>query len=135
MSYIPNCREDECYNQKYLRSDDLEFLRGFDWAVEMAVINFFDNNYTACFRDGYLEHLLTQKIPTEIDEEYDFPLAFSEKDGDTRRFVIKTYADMLKSEILRFCETERDELITSMIDNYSEDEYKTIVERVNAKKE
>lgn len=135
MSYIPNCREDEYYNQKYLKTNDSEFLRGFDWAVEMAVINFFDSNYTDCFEDGYLEHLLTQKIPVEINEEYDFPLTFSEKDGDTRRFVIKTYADMLKSEILRSCETERDALITSMIDNYPEDEYKAIKEKVDGKEE
>ena len=40
MSYIPNCREDENYNQKYLTGDDKEFVRGYDWCTEQAVDNF-----------------------------------------------------------------------------------------------
>lgn len=34
MSYIPDCRTDKYYNEKYLNDRDSLFLRGYDYAVE-----------------------------------------------------------------------------------------------------
>ena len=42
MSYIPNCRTHEFYNEKYLVGDDFEFVRGYDWAVS-EILNLFAN--------------------------------------------------------------------------------------------
>ena len=43
MSYIPDARTDDTYNEKNLRHDDEKFIDGFDWAAEECVDNFFDN--------------------------------------------------------------------------------------------
>ena len=42
---FPECRNDNYYNEDFLTKTDKEFVRGFDWATEMAVDNFFDNNF------------------------------------------------------------------------------------------
>lgn len=38
MSYIPDCREDENYNEKYLSIKDKVFVNGFDCAVD-SILN------------------------------------------------------------------------------------------------
>lgn len=43
MSYIPDCRTDKAYNERYLNADDAEFVRGYDWCAERVVENAFDN--------------------------------------------------------------------------------------------
>ena len=37
--------------------------------------------------------------------------------------TVETYADLIRFELLRWIETERNELITSMIDSMSDEEY------------
>ena len=34
MSYIPDCRTDEYYNEKYLEGLEKTFIEGFDFCVE-----------------------------------------------------------------------------------------------------
>ena len=118
MSYIPDCRTDENYNEKYLNAQDKEFLRGFDWCCEMAADCFFDN--LPFTDDTYIMHTLNEEIPEDSHEEYDVE---SEFDLPARHRIVKTYADMLRAKLLEFIECERDELITSMIDEMPEDEY------------
>jgi hypothetical protein len=134
MSYIPNCREDENYNGKYLNETDKEFLRGFDWAVEQAVDNFFDNNFEIDFGedDDYLTHVLTQKLPEGQKKEYDMEDSFTES-GEIEYHTVKveTYADLLRMKILEWCESGRNELIVSMIENMDEKEYESIKKRVD----
>lgn len=129
MSYIPDCRADENYNQKYLKEKDKEFVAGFDWCVEMAVDNFFDNDmYELQDEDGYLGHILCEEVPESMQTEYEMSFTFNfGEDGEyeekTETRIIKTYADLIRSKILEWIEMERDMLITSMIEGMDEDEY------------
>ena len=125
---FPNCRDDEYYNQDFLNGQDSEFVRGFDWAVEMAVDNFFDNDmYELADNDSYLGHILNKKLPEDLREEYDMEFSFpcdSPKEDEHR--VVETYADLIRYKLLEWIEMERDELITSMIDHMDEDVYKAL---------
>lgn len=126
MSYIPDCRTDEFYNEKYLNEKDAEFVRGFDWCCEMAADIFFDNLPFA--EDSHLMHVLNEEIPEDTHEEYDIE---SEFDVPAQHRIVKTYADKLRALLLDFIESERDELIVSMIDGMDDAEYKAIKERVD----
>lgn len=133
MSYIPDCRTDDNYNQKYLNDQDREFLHGFDWAVEMAVDNFFDNNmFELQDAESYLGHILCEKLPNEMQKEYEMEFTFPiEESRKTENRKIETYADLIRMKLLEWIEMERDELITSMIDGYGEEEYKKIKEHTD----
>lgn len=132
MSYIPNCRTDENYNQKYLNQKDKEFISGYDWCVEQVVDNFFDNNYDHD-DEGYLEHILAQELPECMKDNYEME-AGTDENGQRKyeEREVKTYADLLRMQILAWVETERDELITSMIDDMSEEEYNANKEKADA---
>lgn len=131
MSYIPDCRTDEFYNQKYLNDTDREFLSGFDWAVEMALDNFFDNNYLKGFDDDtFIGHEVLQELPECEKEEY--TMEFDCLDRKEEQRSVETIIDKIRSEILEWAESERDMLITSMIDNMNEEEYKAIKVKVDA---
>lgn len=138
MSYIPDCRTDEVYNQKYLPEQDKRELCGYDWCVEMSVDNFFDNHYNELDTDdSYLAHILRQKVPEEMRDEYEMECSFQnnycpEKAENEKRKII-TYADFLRFEILQWCECNRNELITSMLDNIDEKQYKKIKAQVDAR--
>ena len=103
MSYFPNCREDEYYNQKYLNEKDKEFIAGADWILEQ-IVNMIENN-----ADVYpdLEQLL-----------------------DDNTAIIKEGKDKIVSEAVQdWAEMERNIMITSMIDNYKDfDEIKAKVD-------
>ena len=117
MSYIPNCRTDENYNQKFLTGADKEFVRGFDWCVETAVDNFFDNEmFDLAQSDSYLGHILNENVPDELQEEYTQEHVFLYNGEDEQR-KITTYADLIRYKLLYWIEMERNELITSMIDS------------------
>ena len=102
MSYIPDCRTDKAYNERYLKDDDAEFVRGYDWCAEKAVASAFDN------------------------------LDAWEPDLDVRPSDIKKVAEALKPFLLGWIEMNRNELITSMIDNMSAEEYQSIAMRKGA---
>lgn len=131
MSRIPDCRTDENYNQKYLDRDNSNVISGYDWCTEMAVDNFFDN--FGDVDDEYLTHILSEKVPDILKSEYEMDFTFG--DSKTEKRKIETYADLLRLKILEWIEAERDELITSMIDNMDEDEYKAIKEKVDGRTE
>ena len=127
MSYIPNCREDEHYNQKYLNTKDKEFIKGFDWAVEQVFDNFFNN--LDMLDSDYLEIILKQEIPENMQEEYTMIFSFPDVTEENRQ--VKTYEDYIRFKILDWLESGRDELITSMVDGMDEKEYNEIKERVD----
>ena len=120
MSYIPDCRRDEYYNQKFLSGDKKAFADGFDWCAENAVDSFFNNNYDDDTGE-FLTHILTQKVPECLREEYTMEYTFGDRPDEER--TVETYADLIRFELLRWIETERNELITSMIDSMSDEEY------------
>lgn len=102
---VPNCREDEAYNEKYLNDEDARFLKGYDWAVENA-LNLLNN--TSTYEE--LEQLLDpNKAIVNLDKE-----------------------EIVKNALADWLEGERDMLITSMIDNMDDTEYEAIKARVDA---
>ncbi len=135
MSYIPDCRNDENYNEKYLNNFDKEFVRGYDWCVEMSVDNFFDNLDIYFGDDSHIMHLLNEELPENMREEYEIERTFADENDRVEKRDVKTYVDLLRSKILDYIEMERDELITSMIDNMDEQEYSEIKAKVDGKQE
>lgn len=105
MSFIPDCRTDEYYNQKYLNKLDSEFVRGFDYCTTEAVECGFAN----------------------IE---DF---FGEFEVDVRPSDIGKVTEAVEKWLLDWIEGQRDELITSMIDNMSDEEYTKIKSKVDGK--
>ena len=135
MSYIPDCRNDENYNEKYLNNFNKEFVRGYDWCVEMSVDNFFDNLDIYFGDDSHIMHLLNEELPENMREEYEIERTFADENARVEKRDVKTYVDLLRSKILDYIEMERDELITSMIDNMDEQEYAKIKAKVDGKQE
>ena len=135
MSYIPDCRNDENYNEKYLNNFNKEFVRGYDWCVEMSVDNFFDNLDIYFGDDSHIMHLLNEELPENMREEYEIERTFADENARVEKRDVKTYVDLLRSKILDYIEMERDELITSMIDNMDEQEYSEIKAKVDGKQE
>lgn len=107
MSYIPDCREDEAYNQKYLNQRNKDFVAGYDYAVERILELIKDNNNV--YPD--LNVLLNKNIAV-INEDK---------------------VEMVTSAIEHWSEMQRNELITSMIDDMDEDEYESIKEQVDGR--
>lgn len=120
MTYIPDCRTDEEYNVNALNDMDREFVRGFDWCTEMAVDNFFDNIDDLYYESDFLRNALSTELPEHLQGEYEAEYTFvTDEDGKpkTETRQVKTYEDFFRSKLLDWIENERDELITSMIDN------------------
>ena len=107
MSYIPDCRNDAVYNQKYLNAQDKQFVAGYDWAVD-RIMTLFDNI----------------EVYPDLDAILDDKMAIIEEGK----------ADIVKSAVEEWAESGRDDLITSMIDNMSEDEYAKIKAEVDSEK-
>lgn len=109
--YIPDCRRDDDYNQKYLDQHDADYVMGFDYCAEQ-IGTFFDNIsiYADC-----------------IDEAND-------GDIDICRYLEKhpNVAAALAESIEDWVESQRDDLITSMIDSMDEEEYTKAKEEVDS---
>jgi hypothetical protein len=118
MSYIPDCRTDSFYNADNLSENDKQFVNGFDYCVENAADNFFDNLDVYFGDDSHIMHVLNEELPDYLKTEYEMEFAFRDGEAETRE--VKTYADLLRAKLLDHIEMERDELITSMIDEASE---------------
>ena len=101
---IPDCRTDEIYNQKYLKADDARFIQGFDFAVQ-EMLSLFDN--LGAYPD--VEELL-----------------------DDKKAILKEgKAELMRDALDEWVEMSRDEMITSMLDGYGEDEFQKIKEAVD----
>lgn len=123
---FPDCRNDNYYNEDFVGNADIDFLKGFDWVTEEVVDNFFDNVFDGLpieEGDGKLEDLLNSKVPVEMRTKYEMEFAFGRK-NEVRK--VETYADFLRMKLLEWIEMERNELITSMIDNMDEELYDAI---------
>ena len=91
MSYIPDCRNDENYNETKLSTRDMDFVAGYDWAVEQIL----------CLFDGN-----TNVFP-RLEEILDENTAVVNEDKEA----------VVRDSIEQWAEMQRNELITSMIDN------------------
>ena len=105
MSYIPDCRTDENYNEKYLNDKNKMFLAGYDWAVA-EIKNMFSN--LSVYPD--VEMLLDDDIA----------------------MVKEGKAQAVEEAVDDWAEMSRNELITSMIDGMEEAEYEAIKAKVDA---
>lgn len=109
MSYIPDCRTDDTYNQKYLTQDRKIYIAGYDTAVEEAG-TFFEN--IDCYIDEF------DVDSTDINLAY-----FLEHHEDVREKLTECLADWL--------EMHRNEIITSLIDDMSSEEFDRIKAEVD----
>lgn len=103
MTYIPDTRSDDYYNEKYLKEKDKEFIKGYDYAVNSSF-------------EFFLENL----------DAFDF-----EVDGEDINIgkILENHPDILakfREVAKQNFESDRDEMIVSMIDYYSDDEYAEI---------
>lgn len=112
MSYIPDCRTDGYYNEKYLNSRDKEFVKGFDWCVDVVLKSFMAN------LDIYTSDLETKGVDINV-------VTYFENHED----VAQKFSECLQN----YAEMERDVLITSMIDSMEVNEYKEIRKNIKQK--
>ncbi len=96
MSCIPNCRKNEVYNEKYLTPLDKVLVNGYDWAVENV-----DNLFYSL-------------------EVYEDEFNIEGEDINLTRFLENhpKILSTLREALLDWLEMGRNELITSMMDNY-----------------
>lgn len=133
MSYIPDCREDEVYNEKYLEGRDKQFVDGYDWCLECAVDSFWDNLGVYFGGDSAVRFFLDQKLPEEMRDEYEVEWKYFGTDGDTSSTrKVETIGDLIRSNMLDWVEMHRNELITGMIDNMEPEKLREIKDRVDA---
>ena len=136
MSMFPDCRTDDYYNEDFLDGTDKSFVKGYDWCGEQVVDNFFNNLDVYFDDDSHMMHILNEKLPEEMRSEEQVEFTFGDRGTETRK--IETYGDLLRSKLQDWIESERDELITSMIESMDEDIYNAIRNKVlkeNAKSE
>ena len=105
MSYIYDCRTDEYYNQKYLNDDDINFINGYDYAVEQ-ILNLIDNN---------------SNVYPDLDDLL----------AENKALVNVNKIEIVHNAIEEWAESNRDEIIISMIDNMGDDDYAKIKELVD----
>lgn len=110
MSYFPDCRTDENYNEKYLNDRDKEYLEGFDWCVKTVLEPFTDN--INIYKDEFDINGVALNLPWFLENNQEV-------------------AEKLKECMIHFSEMERNILITAMIEGMDEEEYKEIKARVD----
>ena len=110
--YLPNVREDEAYNQKYLTDEDTTFLNGFDYAVDKVFGSFFNN--LDCYS-----------------------LVVDGEDIDLGR-ILDNHPKLtakLSEAMKDYFESERNGLVVSMIDGMEDGVYEKIKALVDAKED
>lgn len=91
---FPDCRNDDYYNDDFLSEEDAAIVDGYDYCVENAVNSAFEN----------------------ID-------AFPPEDLDMSPSDVVRVLHAFREWISSYIESERDEMITSMIDDMDDAEY------------
>lgn len=111
----------EGYNEEYLSSKDKTFIDGFDWALEMAVDNFFNNNFEKGLDDdSFIGHLMTTELPDSMKATVEVQFKYGDRPDEVRK--LETVADYVRMKIMDYADSCRDELLVSMIDNMSDEE-------------
>ena len=96
MTYFPDVRTDEAYNQKKLNDKNKKFVEGYDWCTD-TIKSFFASIGDS---DEYLDHILMEKVPEDMADE-----------------EVSTYADLLRFRLENWIESSRDELVVAMLDH------------------
>lgn len=96
---LPDCRNDDVYNEEFLVHDDKKVLAGMDYAFEQ-IENLFNN------LDVYGEELSEADTPYNLQK------------------VLEDNSEVIMKIMTEWYESERNEVITAMIDNMEEDVYR-----------
>lgn len=132
MTYIPDCRADEFYNFDNLTKEDKNIIKfGYDWNTEMVIESFFSNIGDWYGDLGELEFVLDKELPERLKTEYEYVCEF-ENESETRK--VETYLDLFRMYLLNWIEGERDMLITSIIDGYSDEQIEEIEKKIAERK-
>lgn len=135
MTYIPDCRTDEFYNYDNLTKLDKDIIRfGYDWNTEMVVDNFFYNIDDWYGDLGELEFVLEKELPERLKTEYEMEVWISRDESTYEPRKVETYLELLRYHLLRWIECERDMLITSIIDGYSDEQIEEIEKKIAERK-
>lgn len=126
MSIIPDCRVDENYNADFLNEKDSEFISGYDYALTQ-ILNLIQNNLEVYQNE--LTEISPYKDGCPEDEIY-----ASRRDLFD---IVEENKGLISNIISDWHERERDTIITSFIENMSEEEYenckKTALEKNKGK--
>ena len=112
---FPDTRLDETYNEDFLNADDTNFVQGYDCAVD-EIVNLFANNL-----DVY-ERELTELCPADHVPEEDEAFA-TRKDLYE---ILLANKEVICAVLKDWLEAERNEIVTSFIDNMDDEEYEMI---------
>lgn len=134
MSHIPNCREDENYNEIFLNESDSQYIYGYDICVNENIDNFFNNLMD--WEDDIREALFLDSededadIPIDIDYEviWDDDMYYSdyqEEDLGKMSSITRLFL-LLKERMLEWAECNRNEIITGLIESMDDDEYEEL---------
>lgn len=103
MTYIPDTKKDDYYNEKYLKEKDKDFIKGFDYAVNQS-LQFFLENIDAYDFDVEGEDINIGKI------------------FENHPRILEKFIEVVRNNF----DSDRDEMIVSMIDYYSDEDYAKI---------
>lgn len=125
MTFIPDTRNDDAYNQDFLNNIDKSFIRGYDYALE-TICNLFSGNL-----DVYSDEL-NEVCPEDHTIEEDE--VFSKRDDLYE--ILEENNEIISAIIKNWLESSRDEIITSFIDSMDDKEYEELkAKAINSGKE
>lgn len=113
MTMFADARHDCAYNTDFLNKPDMEFIKGFDYGLEV-VLNFIKYNL-----DVHAEELNDTGNGRIADDE-----VFSNR-SDLYE-ILEENKDIITECIAQWHESERDMLVTSLIDNMDGKEYEIL---------
>lgn len=123
MTFIPDCRNDEDYNEDFLNVSGKNYIAGFDACTEDGVFTAFSNLDVLAGNDPKLFIALSEKLPEEEQVEVEYQ---DDMTGETVRRKLETYGDLLCDRLLDWIEAQRDSIITSLIESMDDAEYERI---------
>ena len=105
---VPDTRTDEDYNEKYLNKNDKAYVNGYDHAVDDVLDSFFAN---------------LDIFDWDVEDE----------DIDLYRILTNhpDICDRLQENLKEHFESNRDEMIVSLIDHMDDGEYEKIKKEVD----
>ena len=124
------------YYQEYLNEKDKEFIAGFDYVADEQIGNFFDNfeDAIAIVNEGLeVKGVDFDKVDTDLlrkdrdDNEDVLADIINEKvtvNEETKAFLL------VQRALLSWIEMNRNEMITGMLDDMNEEEYKENYKKV-----
>ena len=92
---VPDCRNDDYYNYDFLSGSDATIVDGYDYCVKEAVQSAFDN---------------MESFPPE--------------DLDVKPSEVVAVLHAFREWLFSWIESERDEMITAMIDDMDDDDFR-----------